>query len=35
MLVVDPAVDVTPLIDIIFQLVLFFKVSTTFVMPGY
>ena len=27
----DPVVDVTPLIDIIFQLVLFFMVSTTFV----
>lgn len=32
---VEPAVDVTPLIDIIFQLVLFFMVSTTFVTaPG-
>jgi len=32
---VDPVVDVTPLIDIIFQLVLFFMVSTTFVSaPG-
>ena len=32
---VDPVVDVTPLIDIIFQLVLFFMVSTTFVnAPG-
>ena len=31
----DPVVDVTPLIDIIFQLVLFFMVSTTFVSaPG-
>ena len=31
----EPAVDVTPLIDIIFQLVLFFMVSTTFVSaPG-
>ena len=27
----EPLVDVTPLIDIIFQLVLFFMVSTTFV----
>ena len=27
----EPVVDVTPLIDIIFQLVLFFMVSTTFV----
>jgi biopolymer transport protein ExbD len=32
---VDPVVDVTPLIDIIFQLVLFFMVSTTFAAaPG-
>ncbi len=32
---VDAVVDVTPLIDIIFQLVLFFMVSTTFVTtPG-
>jgi len=32
---VEPVVDVTPLIDIIFQLVLFFMVSTTFVTaPG-
>jgi biopolymer transport protein ExbD len=32
---VEPIVDVTPLIDIIFQLVLFFMVSTTFVTaPG-
>ena len=32
---VEPVVDVTPLIDIIFQLVLFFMVSTTFVSaPG-
>ena len=31
----EPVVDVTPLIDIIFQLVLFFMVSTTFVTaPG-
>ena len=31
----EPIVDVTPLIDIIFQLVLFFMVSTTFVSaPG-
>ncbi len=31
----EPVVDVTPLIDIIFQLVLFFMVSTTFVSaPG-
>jgi biopolymer transport protein ExbD/biopolymer transport protein TolR len=29
------AIDVTPLIDIIFQLVLFFMVSTTFISsPG-
>lgn len=27
----EPVVDVTPLIDIIFQLVLFFMVSTTFI----
>ena len=32
---IEPVVDVTPLIDIIFQLVLFFMVSTTFVnAPG-
>ena len=32
---VDPIVDMTPLIDIIFQLVLFFMVSTTFISaPG-
>ncbi len=32
---VEPVVDVTPLIDIIFQLVLFFMVSTTFISaPG-
>jgi len=31
----DPLVDVTPMIDIVFQLVLFFMVSTTFVnAPG-
>lgn len=31
----DTAIDVTPLIDIIFQLVLFFMVSTTFITsPG-
>ena len=31
----EPVVDVTPLIDIIFQLVLFFMVSTTFISaPG-
>jgi len=31
----DPIVDVTPMIDIVFQLVLFFMVSTTFVTsPG-
>ncbi len=31
----DPIVDVTPMIDIVFQLVLFFMVSTTFVSsPG-
>lgn len=31
----DSAIDVTPLIDIIFQLVLFFMVSTTFISsPG-
>lgn len=31
----DPVVDVTPMIDIVFQLVLFFMVSTTFVTsPG-
>lgn len=27
----DPVIDVTPMIDIVFQLVLFFMVSTTFV----
>ena len=31
----DPVIDVTPMIDIVFQLVLFFMVSTTFVnAPG-
>ena len=31
----DPVMDVTPMIDIVFQLVLFFMVSTTFVQsPG-
>jgi len=31
----DPVLDVTPMIDIVFQLVLFFMVSTTFVSsPG-
>ncbi len=31
----DPIVDVTPMIDVVFQLVLFFMVSTTFVStPG-
>ena len=31
-----PRVDLTPLIDIIFQLVLFFMVSTTFISaPGF
>jgi len=31
----DPTIDVTPMIDIVFQLVLFFMVSTTFVSaPG-
>jgi biopolymer transport protein ExbD/biopolymer transport protein TolR len=31
----DPLIDVTPMIDIVFQLVLFFMVSTTFVnAPG-
>lgn len=31
----DPLLDVTPMIDIVFQLVLFFMVSTTFVnAPG-
>jgi biopolymer transport protein ExbD/biopolymer transport protein TolR len=31
----DPVVDVTPMIDIVFQLVLFFMVSTTFISaPG-
>lgn len=33
----DPLVDVTPMIDIVFQLVLFFMVSTTFIEnnPGF
>ncbi len=32
----DPLIDLTPMIDIIFQLVLFFMVSTTFVQaPGF
>lgn len=32
----DPLIDVTPMIDIVFQLVLFFMVSTTFVQsPGF
>ena len=31
----DPAIDVTPMIDVVFQLVLFFMVTTTFVnTPG-
>ncbi len=31
----DPVLDVTPMIDIVFQLVLFFMVSTTFISsPG-
>jgi biopolymer transport protein ExbD len=31
----DPMIDVTPMIDIVFQLVLFFMVSTTFISaPG-
>jgi biopolymer transport protein ExbD len=31
----DPLIDVTPMIDVVFQLVLFFMVSTTFVSsPG-
>ena len=31
----DPVIDMTPMIDIVFQLVLFFMVSTTFVnAPG-
>lgn len=31
----DPLVDITPMIDIVFQLVLFFMVSTTFISaPG-
>ena len=31
----DPLVDVTPMIDVVFQLVLFFMVSTTFIdSPG-
>jgi len=31
----DPVIDVTPMIDIVFQLVLFFMVSTTFIQsPG-
>lgn len=32
----DPLIDISPLIDIVFQLVLFFMVSTTFVQaPGF
>ena len=32
---VQPNVDMTPMIDIVFQLILFFLVSTTFaVLPG-
>ena len=32
----DPLIDVTPMIDVVFQLVLFFMVSTTFVQsPGF
>lgn len=32
----DPIIDMSPLIDIVFQLVLFFMVSTTFVQsPGF
>lgn len=32
----DPRIDVTPMIDIVFQLVLFFMVSTTFASaPGF
>lgn len=31
----DPSIDVTPMIDVVFQLVLFFMVSTTFIStPG-
>ena len=31
----DPMIDITPMIDIVFQLVLFFMVSTTFISsPG-
>lgn len=31
----DPIIDITPMIDIVFQLVLFFMVSTTFISaPG-
>ena len=31
----DPTIDVTPMIDVVFQLVLFFMVSTTFITtPG-
>lgn len=32
----DPVIDLSPLIDVVFQLVLFFMVSTTFVQaPGF
>ena len=32
----DPMIDVTPMIDVVFQLLLFFVVSTTFVeSPGF
>jgi biopolymer transport protein ExbD len=32
----DPLIDITPMIDIVFQLVLFFMVSTTFISaPGF
>lgn len=32
----DPVLDITPMIDVVFQLVLFFMVSTTFVdSPGF
>ena len=32
----EPSIDVTPMIDVVFQLVLFFMVSTTFVStPGF
>lgn len=32
----DPFIDITPMIDIVFQLVLFFMVSTTFISsPGF